>query len=77
MVLRHPVKVTKYDTMLRDTLILCYIYQCALPVITIMALWQLQKLGTRCKVTHCGEGLQKSAQYYVTNLSPLSKLVSL
>ena len=34
-----------------------YIYQCALPVITIMALWQLLNLGTGCTVTHCGEGL--------------------
>ena len=34
-----------------------YIYnrieQCALPVTTIMALWQLVNLGTRCTVTHC------------------------
>ena len=33
-----------------------YIYiieQCALPVITIMALWQLVNLGTRCTVTNC------------------------
>ena len=33
-----------------------YIYnrleQCALPVTTIMALWQLVNLGTRCTVTH-------------------------
>ena len=27
--------------------------QCALPVITIMALWQLLNLGTGCTVTHC------------------------
>ena len=27
--------------------------QCALPVTTIMALWQLVNLGTRCTVTHC------------------------
>ena len=33
-----------------------YIYrieQCALPVTTILALWQLVNLGTRCTVTHC------------------------
>ena len=29
------------------------IQQCALPVTTIMALWQLVNLGTRCTVTHC------------------------
>ena len=29
------------------------IEQCALPVTTIMALWQLVNLGTRCTVTHC------------------------
>ena len=27
--------------------------QCALPVVTIMALWQLLNLGTGCTVTHC------------------------
>ena len=27
--------------------------QCALPVTTIMALWQLVNLDTRCTVTHC------------------------
>ena len=27
--------------------------QCALPVITTMALWQLMYLGTWCMVTHC------------------------
>ena len=35
-----------------------YIYiqlciQCALPVVTIMALWQLLNLGTGSTVTHC------------------------
>ena len=35
-----------------------YIYiqlciQCALPVVTIMALWQLLNLDTGCTVTHC------------------------
>ena len=46
-----------------------YIYtqiciQCALPVITIMALWQLLNLGTGCTVTHCWIALwsHKSAQ---------------
>ena len=38
-------------------ILLIYIYnrieQCALPVTTIMALWQLVNLGTRCTVTHC------------------------
>ena len=29
------------------------IEQCALPVTTIMALWQLVNLGTPCTVTHC------------------------
>ena len=29
------------------------IKQCALPVTTIMVLWQLVNLGTRCTVTHC------------------------
>ena len=29
------------------------IEQCALQVTTIMALWQLVNLGTRCTVTHC------------------------
>ena len=29
------------------------IEQCALPVTTIMALWQLVNLGRRCTVTHC------------------------
>ena len=29
--------------------------QCALPVITTMALWQLMHLGTWCTVTHCGD----------------------
>ena len=27
--------------------------ECALPVTTIMALWQLVNVGTRCTVTHC------------------------
>ena len=45
-----------------------YIYnrieQCALPVTTIMALWQLVNLGTRCTVTHCRIALwsHRSAQ---------------
>ena len=30
------------------------VLQSALPVITIMALWQLLNLGTGCTVTHCG-----------------------
>ena len=34
-----------------------YIQQCALPGITIMALWRLLHLGTGCAVTHCGDGL--------------------
>ena len=38
--------------------------QCALPVVTIMALWQLLNLGTGCTVTHCWIALwsHKSAQ---------------
>ena len=46
-----------FDETIKAIYIYIYIYnrieQCALPVTTIMALWQLVNLGTRCTVTHC------------------------
>ena len=42
--------------------------QCALPVITIMALWQLMNLGTWCTVTQCWYSRTKDcSNYYKSN----------
>ena len=58
-------------------MLVVYIYihnkieQCALPVTTIMALWQLVNLGTRCTVTHCRIALwsHQSAQTVIIVMS--------
>ena len=52
---------SKHNLCIYVKIITMYIYiythnrieKCALPVATIMALWQLVNLGTRCTVTHC------------------------
>ena len=63
--------VLRKSSFTRYIYIYIYIYticticiQCALPVVTIMALWQLLNLGTGCTVTHCWIALwsHKSAQ---------------
>ena len=41
------------------------IEQCALSVTTIMALWQLVNLGTRCTVTHCRIALWSHQSIYI------------
>ena len=44
------------------------IIQCALPVITIMALWQLMNLGTWCTVTQCWYSrTTECSNYYKSN----------
>ena len=62
-----PIKTLESHYTMIQFLINIYIQlciQCALPVVTIMALWQLLNLGTGCTVTHCWIALwsHKSAQ---------------
>ena len=62
---RFPLKTSffpkKFFRYYKPSFVYIYIYiyiynrieQCALLVTTIMALWRLVNLGTRCTVTHC------------------------